>query len=384
MLPVVLLLWEAWLGKRRWKRLMPFFAVSLLFGLQGALLNPNVDNDYTLRFTPAAFWASLKYYSSRVLLIPFGGFLLILVAWGVKDRKVRFGLAAMALLFLPLLFLPGRLFSAYCYLPLAGLAIAAGALAARYHAAFAALFLLAWLPWNFGELRARRRHVLAVAEENRAYVSTVSGFMQPLRVPLQAAVYAGAPEAFHRWGVEAALRYFSRQDLMVCAVEDPCAAQALGAESVAVFSWDPRLRTLVIAHRVPGRPQASYISMDRTTPLWQLTAGWYPLEEGYRWTAPVATAGLERPAAAREFELVINAGPRQLREQGKIGIRVMLDGVMLGRGEFSAPGWHKARWPLQDRRSGPLMVEFRADSEYRPAGDRRRLGAAVVAFGFPP
>src|SRR6266700_371734 len=47
MIPVVLACYEFWLAERKsWKPLIPFFAVSLSFGLQGVLLNQNVDNDY--------------------------------------------------------------------------------------------------------------------------------------------------------------------------------------------------------------------------------------------------------------------------------------------------------------------------------------------------
>src|SRR6476646_2075388 len=53
MLPAVLLGYEMWFGKRRWKPLAPFFLVSLSFGVQGILRNPNRDNDYTFRFTAA-------------------------------------------------------------------------------------------------------------------------------------------------------------------------------------------------------------------------------------------------------------------------------------------------------------------------------------------
>src|ERR1022692_3501260 len=54
MLPAVLACYEIWFGKRQWRPLIPFFLVSLSFGLQGIFRNPNQDNDYAFRFTPAA------------------------------------------------------------------------------------------------------------------------------------------------------------------------------------------------------------------------------------------------------------------------------------------------------------------------------------------
>ena len=48
----------------------------------------------------------------------------------IRDRRLWFGAAMLFLFFVPLLFLPGRLYAAYCYLPLAGLAIMAATIAA--------------------------------------------------------------------------------------------------------------------------------------------------------------------------------------------------------------------------------------------------------------
>ena len=130
LLPVVLACYEFWMAeKRSWKPLIPFFAVSLSFGLQGVLLNQNVDNDYTFRFTPAAFWTTLRFYSSKLFLIPYAGLALLPLPFLIRDRRLWFGAAIVCLFFIPLMFLPGRLFSAYCYLPLAGFALMAATLA---------------------------------------------------------------------------------------------------------------------------------------------------------------------------------------------------------------------------------------------------------------
>src|SRR5260370_2551345 len=51
MLPAVLLGFEFWFGKHRWKPLVPFFPGSLSFGAQWILGNPYKDNQSTLPFT---------------------------------------------------------------------------------------------------------------------------------------------------------------------------------------------------------------------------------------------------------------------------------------------------------------------------------------------
>ncbi|HWC00385.1 MAG TPA: hypothetical protein VG672_26945, partial [Bryobacteraceae bacterium] len=101
MLPVVLACYEYWFGKKRWQVLVPFFAVSLSFGIQGLLLNPNRDNDYTFRFTPHALRTTSTFYAGRVFLAPYGGFLLVLVPLVWRDRRVWLGLALLLLFFFP-------------------------------------------------------------------------------------------------------------------------------------------------------------------------------------------------------------------------------------------------------------------------------------------
>ena len=108
MLPAVLLAFEIWFGKRRWKPLVPFFLASLSFGVQGMLGNPNRDNDYTFRFTAAALAKTSVFYAGRIFLIPYLGFVTPAFALLARNRRTWFGLAAMGLFLFPMLFLPGR------------------------------------------------------------------------------------------------------------------------------------------------------------------------------------------------------------------------------------------------------------------------------------
>src|SRR5579872_2684771 len=73
MLPAVLACYEYWVGKRGWKPLAPFFLVSVLFGVQGLLLNPNHDNDYAFHFGPRSILTTIDYYANDILLFPFAG-----------------------------------------------------------------------------------------------------------------------------------------------------------------------------------------------------------------------------------------------------------------------------------------------------------------------
>ena len=251
MLPAVLLAYEFWFGKRRWKPLVPFFLVSLSFGVQGILGNPNKDNDYTFRFTAAALAKTSVFYAGRVFLIPYLGFVVPAFAFLGRNRRTWFGLAAMGLFLFPVLFLPGRMFSAYCYLPFTGLAIAITGLAEAASPAALALFLALWLPMDLHELRLRRRETLANDDAVRTWMNAVGRFAGG-KERVDAFVFSGTPGGFHQWGVEGALKYFyERNDLTVKQAGEPDAAALMRTRRVALLNWDAARRRLDITMHGP-------------------------------------------------------------------------------------------------------------------------------------
>jgi hypothetical protein len=257
MLPVVLLAFEIWFGKRRWKPLAPFFLTSLSFGVQGILGNPNRDNDYTFRFTAAALATTSVFYAGRVFLIPYLGFVVPAIAFLARGhmssaRRTWFGLAAMGSFLFPVLFLPGRVFSGYCYLPFAGLAIAITGLAEAASPAALGLFLALWLPMDIHELRLRRRDTLANDDEVRTWMSAVGRFAAG-KQRVDAFVFSGTPAGFHQWGIEGTLKYFyERNDLTVKPIGGPDAAALIATRRVAMLNWDAARKRLDIVMRGPG------------------------------------------------------------------------------------------------------------------------------------
>jgi hypothetical protein len=253
MLPAVLACYEFLLVKERnWKRTIPFFAVSLSFGLQGLLLNPNADNDYTFHFTLAAFWKSSSFYASQIFLLPYAGLTLVALPIAVRDCRLWFGAALTILFFVPLLFLPGRLFAAYCYLPLAGVALMASTVASlpRLTPVMAAL-CVAWIPWNLAQLRRLGRSSLAQDDAVYAYVSTLEDFAARSKTP-HTFVYDGAPDDFHEWGIHGALQFlYGYPAPPLLSMSDRAAPAAIERGAVRLV-WDPAARKLlVIAFKVP-------------------------------------------------------------------------------------------------------------------------------------
>ena len=169
-------------------------------------------------------------------------------------------------------------------------------------------------------------------------------------------IYDGRPFALHPWGIQGALGcLYKRGGIRLSGVEDAESQTALrGGAPVAVLSWDTMAKRLTIAARTPGTPDAAYIRMDRSTPLWQLDDGWYPLEGGFRWAKPVATAHLHRPAEARSFELKVNISP------GPHPRRRRRHGPDLRRGN---PGG-----------LGPLHLQWLAVIPLEPRAGTRRAG----------
>jgi hypothetical protein len=250
MLPAVLVLYEYWFGARKFKVLILFLLAALNFGLQGIFLNPNRNNPYAFRFTAHALEQTVPFYARRFLLFPLSGLLLFGLAL-IRDRRIWFGLAAMCLVMVPLLFLPGRLYEAYAYLPLACAAIAIAAAASRLSPVWIWLALAVWMPFNIRQLRQEGRAILDADDQIFAFVDAMAKFAgrQP---DILTFIYDGRPANFHDWGVKGAWSIIHRQvDRPAFYVFQPGASSALASQTVAYGSWDGRRHILDISIQSP-------------------------------------------------------------------------------------------------------------------------------------
>jgi hypothetical protein len=239
MLPLVLIAYELWFrDQRRWKTLAPFLAASCSFGLQALFLSPDRRSGlYVFHFTADAFRSTALFYARRVFLVPYLGFLLPLAGVAARNRRTWFGLAMMALFFVPLLFLPGRVFSAYCYVPFTGLAIAMAGLAEIAKPAVAAAVFLLWFPLNIHWMLWQRHDTLRQDRDIREWVSTVGNFARA-GPPVGAFVYQGIPAGFQEFGVDATLNYFLwRPDVTAPAADSPEGIRYLRSGRTAVLRW---------------------------------------------------------------------------------------------------------------------------------------------------
>ena len=235
MLPLALVAYEWLQAQKQWKRLVPYFLISLNFGLQGLLLNPNQNNDYAMRFTPGTLARGFQYYSAQLFFLPY---LLLAAAILVRDRLFQWGLLMAFVLLFPLLALPGRAASAYWYVPLIGVAIAGATVAARSPKWLLISFFVVWFTVNYAILRGKRKAILAAADNNRAFVAVVADFAR-LHPDIQVAGYEGSSPEMHEWGIEGVVHLFFGKAVKLYRAGSPEFEQARSKIPAAVIHWRP-------------------------------------------------------------------------------------------------------------------------------------------------
>jgi hypothetical protein len=382
MAPFVLACYERWYGKKRWKPLAPFFLVSAWFALQALVLAPNTgaDNPYVFHFTLGALAATGTFYAGRVFLVPYLGFAVPVAAWFSRNRRVWFGTAAMLLFLTPVLFLPGRIETAYCYLPFTGLAIAFTGAAEMCHPAFIVAGLLLFVPLELYDLRTERRDKLAKDDDARAWVGAWSKFATAAG-PVDTFLWNGTPYGFGSFGAEAAIRcLYPGSGYRIRYYDRPPAP--MEGNRVAVLTWNEGLHQLDIVTHTRDTRDASYIDANAGTPVWQLGEGWSNPEGGFRWIAPLTAARLLRPEGAARFEMRVLANTSLLQNTGTVTVRVSLNDLELPPRTVTLPGWQALEWDLSAAPAGAANVTIRTDPPFHPAGDPRTLGIAVGSFGF--
>jgi hypothetical protein len=374
-LPVALLAYEWFLGKRRWMRVAPFFAVSALFGLWALAYNSGRNNDYSLRFTPEAFWTCVQFYASKLVLGPawFGIAAIIVLAAFSINRRVRVGLLTFLALMIVLLVLPGRLYPAYLYTASIGLAIA---ISAFTRPAVLALFFLAWIPWNYRQLKIDRGPELAAARDRRTWVLPVAAFVRA-HPDVDTFMTVNRPDSLADYGASGTIRTLRpNQAIAVVDVDSPDRAAALARPNLAVLNWNPAAHSM---HVFAKGPDASYVSFSDDVPVWQLGEGWIDPGINFRWIGPRATARLGCPAKTEAFEVKLFTPDVYLNviRDGKLEIRI--DNKTIGAVALNNTEVATYRFPS----SCGALVEFDVAPALKdPGGSPKLYGSPIMAFGF--
>jgi hypothetical protein len=385
MLPVALLAYELLLGQRKWKPLIPYFAVSLNFGLQALWWNRHLPqhNPYALTFTPHGLWNTVAAYSSSILFLPLAGMALLLLPIFLRDRRLYLGLILMGALLAPMLALPGRVENAYWYTPMIGLGVVVAAIASRMPRWAIAVVFILWFPLNYMVLREKRRSILAIADEDRWYTTGLLDFAR--RTPkLEAVVYEGIPGHLGRWGVDGAIHLAFGPQVKSIWYHDSTANAAMAQEPMAMVSYYPAqrlVRGLLQTHNVAGGQ--SYIQLRDETQDSQLGAGWYERIAGGRETAAQAVLTLFRPAGASQFEISAWLPQASGPKDSSAKVTVFENGRSMGtailtRGEKPS----LLRWNVPAGSSGVCDITILTEPAWRAPGDSRDLGAVVYSAGY--
>ena len=375
-LPPVLLAYEYWLGGKRWKRLTPFFAISVLFGVQALLQVRPADHPYRFEFSPRALWQTIPFYAPGLLVLPF--------VWVSKDKRSWFGLALLAAMIATLFFLPGRKFNAYLYVPLLGLAICVAAWFERTPRAVGAVAIVVWLAVCFFQMRNYRRAELTFAAENRTFFEQMKSYGPTLT---EAEVYAAdsPPVGLSWWGVSAIIRILSgKHDATVFPSDWTGLREKAKGKAVVQLAWNPATRKLFVISRDTSHPEPAYIDFKAPAPFWLMGDGWYKQEGDYRWTRTRADLTLRRPAQAGRFQLLVNINRAHIEAVKQVNVKLELDGNPFGVASFSRSGWQTRTWPVPPQTAGSrVKVNLEIQPPFHPENDPRELGIAVGAIGFP-
>jgi hypothetical protein len=386
MLPIALLAVEFWFGGRKWWRLVPFFLVSLSFGLQGVLTNhPTHDGTYSLSLAPLDLWKTVSFYSSQILLVPYAGLLILAAPFLVRKRNVWVGLILCVTTLVPMLILPNRISGAYLYLPLAGIAIAIASLAEGKALLPVAVALALWFPLNVYRLSKNQAVLERQAAADRSYVRTLSE-AAPKLPPATAYVIDSHPDQFHFWGIQAVLRETLKKsdaEILLKSIHAAEGFHLLLDPNTAHLRWIPEQTRLDIVRRPPGAPVKSFLDLNNEDVEWQLGEGWHAPSQGARWVETFATAYLERPNEASAFEITVEVALAQLRKDGSVRMLIMQPPDVIGNVALDKPGRQTLRWPVPAGRGGIIRLESAIEPPYtKLPGSVRPLGVRVVSFGF--
>jgi hypothetical protein len=385
MLPLVLGVYELLFAGRRWKRLIPFFALSAVLGVQALINNAARNSDYTLHFDPARLWQCITFYSGQILLVPLAGFAILVLPFLVRDWRLWFGIACFLAFITPLLVLPGRLAPAYLYVPLIGIAIAAGVLAERRPKAVLAVLLLVWIPWNFVNLRRLRNTEMTRGAAAHVYVASLVKAAQTYP-DISTYLYHDLPMSWYVIPTTVQIVHHSFKEVKTLRIDDEPALAALQSQALLLLDWQPTPPpgSVVTLARTPQTTDVSYIKMDRSTPLWQLERGWNLGDRGpYRWMAPSAVVRLARPTGAKQLELTVNVAKEYFKHVRGSRLRVLIDDRLIGEHTFDRAAVEVLRWNLDPAPPGTARLDLEMPG-FRIDPQGQLFGLSVGNFGFLP
>lgn len=247
MFPVVLLGYEFLLGQRRVKRLLPFFAVSICFGIQAMLFNRSAPQTaYTMLFNAHSLSITLPFYMHTALGFAWSGVLVSALLLAARTRSAYFGLLAFWVLLIPLLFLPGRLFDVYTYVPMTGLAIAVASVLSQPRIPDRAIVacVLIWAVFPFLKMRTWSRDELGASAGMHSYVQQLQRIVEKRPAAARTYIYGALPAEMDRFSVQAIITNLTRTNAVVVSRDEAGVLVPDDSGSALLLDWDEPVRRL--------------------------------------------------------------------------------------------------------------------------------------------
>jgi hypothetical protein len=364
------------LALENWRQALPYFLVSLNFGLQALLVNRERNTVYTLRFHPSSLLTTVPFYFKQAVLNKFGALLLAPLAWYARHLDFARAAAGTLAMMVPLLFLPGRLFSVYLYVPLIVLTPGIAAIASRVPPRALAVGLAVLLGIDFQVLRTKRKTELAMAHEARAYMDQLRAAKAQLA---PTAYFENVPLGYRLHGITGALRLvLHNPDARVLNPENEVDRRAATQRPLPTLSWFAPTKTLSIVPHQYGEAKSDHVDFKDPASGWQITTGWYDREGNFRWASRQARLRLLSTPEHKQLAIRFNNGPMAMQLAKSIHVAILLDGELIGERTFTTAGTPVETFALPRPKSGPVEVELRASPGFRVEGDDREFGIAVM------
>ena len=361
-----------------WRRALPFFLISASFGLQAMQVNAQRDTVYTLRFTPQSLLTTIPFYARQAVINKFGALLLLPLTYLAANREFAKSLAGTLALMVPLLFLPGRLFGVYLYVPLIALLPGLATLFARIPRKLLAAGLVAFIGISYLKLRETRKIELAASHEIRAYMQQLTEANQRHQLA-SIAYFENAPLGLRLHGMTGALRLITRDPAArVLNPEKEEARLEASNRDLPTLSWFSPTKTLTVTPHRYGEAKLSALDFSSPTSGWQLTNGWYDREGNSRWASKSARLRLKANPQLSTLQIRYNIGPAIPR----VEVQIFANGQLLATSSFDHPGTPAIDYPLNSRYDGPVEIELRSSPGFRPPGDDRELGVALLSIAL--
>jgi hypothetical protein len=156
-----------------------------------------------------------------------------------------------AAMFLPLLFLPGRIFGAYCYAPFVGLAIAFSGFAEAMGRTPAIVFFALFFPIDPSSIARQQAELLARDQTAREWFEAVGRFAHA-HPGTATVIYRGSPRQWGQAGCAAALDFVFDKFGMAAFRDDSPGAAHPALLPAAFLDWDPEKRVMKVQW-IPAR-----------------------------------------------------------------------------------------------------------------------------------